>query len=96
MTLYDELVKLFREHRLIGVDIHRHHCSCGLQFLADWELSRERWEAHLAALACERAVEVSSLAFDSDGTRKWDREGDAELRDYLKNQLTAALREVKR
>ena len=58
MTLYDELVKLFREHtdasyyQLDGAQLVI-MCSC------DWHPTGiEPFQAHLAALACERAKQI--------------------------------------
>lgn len=60
MTLYDELVKLFREHRW-GIDEYGYECSCGqwvCEHDVDFERAKSLWAEHLAALACERVEQV--------------------------------------
>lgn len=90
MTLYDELVKLFREHEARWVRIDRipvFLCRCTEKF----EM-RNHHDKHLAALACERAEQViRSVKPQRPPLVQFDLGFEAG-----KNAVIAALGEVKR
>lgn len=79
MTLYDELVKLFREHVYVRPASNDFEgCACG------WKGNARQHIAHLAALACERVVAVME---------RLESQGVFEEEDF--NAVVAALGEVK-